>query len=390
MEETKKFGGFDSVIDTFLPLNQGNETIMDPEDIEREMEKLDFKDTTEEKEESDETKEEVKIPKKSSKPEDKSVEKDEKEKSEKEDDKNSTKSSVKSDEEEYEEVEYEEADLVDAFSDLFAEKLGWKYEKDEKPKSVEELIDYMQGVIDNNSQPRFANDDVKEINEYVEKGGKLEDLYKAIYKSDISIDDLDLTNELNQKSIIKENLRNRDYSEQRIEKLISRYEEQGALEEEAKDSLEEVKEYREKTKTQLLERQKKVQAEEIKAQHEFVQNVEKIVTDSQNIRGIELSSKEKEELLEYIFKPDRDGMTKYQKDYNANLKNLVESAYFTMKGDKLVQEIQKKATSEATKGLKLKLRTKGKSTKNTESETEDNNSKVTQLWEIASSALKSF
>src|SRR3972149_3851778 len=150
MEETKKFGGFDSVIDTFLPLNQGNETIMDPEDIEREMEKLDFKDTTEEKEESDETKEEVKIPKKSSKPEDKSVEKDEKEKSEKEDDKNSTKSSVKSDEEEY-------------------EKVGWKYEKDEKPKSVEELIDYMQGVIDNNSQPRFANDDVKEINEYVEK-----------------------------------------------------------------------------------------------------------------------------------------------------------------------------------------------------------------------------
>src|SRR3972149_3994794 len=162
MEETKKFGGFDSVIDTFLPLNQGNETIMDPEDIEREMEKLDFKDTTEEKEETDETKEEVKIPKKSSKPEDKSVEKDEKEKSEKEDDKNSTKSSVKSDEE-----EYEEADLVDAFSDLFAEKLGWKYEKDEKPKSVEELIDYMQGVIDNNSQPRFANDDIKEINEYV-------------------------------------------------------------------------------------------------------------------------------------------------------------------------------------------------------------------------------
>jgi hypothetical protein len=390
MAENKSFGGFDSLVDTFLPSSESNEVAMiDPEDIKKEMEKLD--ETVEPDDSKKDPKEsDVKDPDKSSKPDSKkSVEKDAEDEVLETIDTNTKKvESIES--EDGEEIEYEEADLVDTFADLFAEELDWKFEEGEKPRSVKELVEYMQNVIEENSTPKYADDDVKALDEFVKQGGKLSDYYSKVYAHEVDIDAIDLTKESNQKSIIKESLLNKGYSEPRIEKLLNRYEESGALEEEAQESLEEIKEYREKTKLQLLETQKKHADAELKQQQEFISNVQKIINEAKDVRGFELSKKEKQDLVEYIFKPEKDGMTKYQKEYNNDLRNLVESAFFTMKGKDFVQQIQKKATADATKSLKLKLKTKGKSTKNTESEQVGNNDKVAQLWEIASRELKTF
>jgi hypothetical protein len=91
--------------------------------------------------------------------------------------------------------------------------------------------------------------------------------------------------------------------------------------------------------------------------------------------------------MEYIFKPEKDGVTRYQREYQSDLKNLLESAYFTMKRDTFVKQIEKKATTNAVNNLKLKIRSKGKSTKNTESDMENTGGKVTSLWDIASKEL---
>lgn len=388
MEGKDKFGGFDSLVDTFLPTeNESKESVVDPEDIKKQMEELDNQEDKDDDSKKPEVKEdETKKSSKKSEPVD--------EIDDKSDDKidNSTK---EDDTENKEDVslnveDIEETELVGAFADLFAEELKWEYGDEEKPKSMKELVDFMQNVIAENSQPNYATDEVKELDEFVRNGGSVKDYYNTVYSTELNLDKIDTSKEFNQKAIIRENLRNRGYSETRIEKLITRYEETSTMEEEAQDSLEEVKEFREKSKAELLDKQKKLQEEGAKAQHEFISNVEKVIKDSTNIRGIELSSKEKQELFDYIFKPERDGSTKYQKDYNSNLKNLVESAYFTMKGDTLVQQIQKKATTSAAKDLISKLKTKGKSTKNTVSEQEGSNSKVTQLWEIASKELRTF
>lgn len=61
-----------------------------------------------------------------------------------------------------------------------------------------------------------------------------------------------------------------------------------------------------------------------------------------SIYGIDIPEKDKKALLEYIFKPDADGITRYQKDYAKSLKNLITSAYFTMKGDTLIDIAKKK------------------------------------------------
>jgi hypothetical protein len=288
------------------------------------------------------------------------------------------------------EIDVEETELVGAFSELFAEELGWKFEEGEKPSSIKDLVKYMQDVITANSEPDFASDEIKELDEFVREGGSVKDFYSKVYKSEINIDSVDLTKVDSQKAVIRENLRNRGYSEQRIDKLISRYEEQDALEEEATDSLEEVKESREKTKQQLLANQKIAQQEVADSQLMFVQNVQKIIKDTESIRGISIPDKEKKALVEYIFKPGKDGMTNYQRDYNSNLKNLVESAYFTMKGDTLVNNIQKRAASDAVKNLKTKLKAKDNSIKNTGSDMDDSRGSISHLWDIAGAELQSF
>jgi hypothetical protein len=288
------------------------------------------------------------------------------------------------------EIDVEETELVGAFSELFAEELGWKFEEGEKPSSIKDLVKYMQEVITANSEPDFASDEIKELDEFVRDGGSVKDFYAKVYKAEINIDSVDLTKVDSQKAVIRENLRNRGYSEQRIDKLISRYEEQDALEEEATDSLEEVKESREKTKQQLLANQKIAQQDAVDSQLMFVQNVEKIIKDTESIRGISIPDKEKKALVEYIFRPGKDGMTNYQRDYNSNLKNLVESAYFTMKGDTLVNNIQKRAASDAVKNLKTKLKAKDNSIKNTGSDMDDSRGSISHLWDIASKELQSF
>jgi len=50
-------------------------------------------------------------------------------------------------------------------------------------------------------------------------------------------------------------------------------------------------------------------------------------------------------------------MSQYQKDFNENLsKNLIESAYFTMKADALISNAEKKGESSAAEKLRKMLR----------------------------------
>jgi hypothetical protein len=422
-EDTKSsFGGFDAVIGDLVRGNDNIGGIVDSNEIKRQMESLgETKDKDSENEPADTSKsktptiggikderttsgkskqpsinvkdpgelkrelegEEDEVEDVEDVPEDKKVVG----KDQKKDVENTTK---KDSEEKVDEIDVEEKELVEAFSDLFAEELEWKFENGEKPSNIKDLVKYMQGIIETNSEPSYANDEIKELDEYVRDGGTIKDYYSKVYRSEIDVDNIDLTKVDNQKAVIRENLRNRGYSEPRIDKLISRYEENDALEEESSDSQSEVKEYREKSKKQLLDNQKKQQEDDLKGQLMFVQNVEKIIKDIDNIRGISIPDKEKKVLMEYIFKPGRDGMTAYQKDYNSNLKNLVESAYFTMKGDTLINNIQKRAASDAVKNLKTKLKAKDNSIKNTGSDMDDGGGQISHLWDLASKELQSF
>lgn len=258
---------------------------------------------------------------------------------------------------EEEEIDENESKQVSALFDAIAEELDWEFteeDKDEKPNTVEGLVKYFKDVIKENSVPEYASEEVKELDEFVRNGGKLEDFFSIT--PDIDLENFDTTDESNQKQIVKMLLVEKGYNEKQINKKLEKYEDAGILEDEAEDALEEMKDISEKKKEELLKNQKKQNEQRMANQQKFFNDVVGEINNMDNVRGIKIPEKDKKALLTYIFKTDANGRTQYQKDYSKSVKNLIESAYFTMKGDTLLDTAKKMGTSSAIKNLKQSLK----------------------------------
>lgn len=257
-------------------------------------------------------------------------------------------------------VDEEESSKVTALFDAIAEELEWEFdddEEEEKPKTVEELVNYFKEVIKEQSVPQYANEDVAKLDKFVRNGGDLNDYFTLT--PEIDYENFDTTIESNQKQIVKMLLAEKGFNEKQIARKIEKYEDAGILEDEAEDALEAMKEIEETKKEQLLEDQRKQHEQMVARQQKFMDDVVGEINAMKDIRGIKVPEKDKKALLAYIFKADANGKTQYQKDYSKSVKNLIESAYFTMKGDTLLDTAKKMGTSSAIKNLKQSLRSTG-------------------------------
>lgn len=257
-------------------------------------------------------------------------------------------------------VDEEESSKVTALFDAIAEELEWEFdddEEEEKPKTVEELVNYFKEVIKEQSVPQYANEDVAKLDEFVRNGGDLNDYFTLT--PEIDYENFDTTIESNQKQIVKMLLAEKGFNEKQIARKIEKYEDAGILEDEAEDALEAMKEIEETKKEQLLEDQRKQHEQMVARQQKFMDDVVGEINAMKDVRGIKIPEKDKKALLAYIFKADANGKTQYQKDYSKSVKNLIESAYFTMKGDTLLDTAKKMGTSSAIKNLKQSLRSTG-------------------------------
>lgn len=274
---------------------------------------------------------------------------------------------------------------VTAFFDAVAEEMGLEVEEGEdKPSTVEELCEYFREMIEENSTPEYASEEVAQLDEFVRNGGKLEDYFKAAPA--IDYETFDTTIEENQKRIVRELLAAKGFNEKQIARKIEKYEDAGILEDEAEDALEAMKDIAEERKEQLLAQQKKENEQRVERQQRFVDDVVTNIKSLKDIRGIAIPEKDKKALLNYIFKADADGLTQYQKDYSKSVKNLIESAYFTMKGDTLLDTAKKIGTSSAIKTLKQSLKNTGSSKNSKKVHTSSPNS----IWSIAARSLNNI
>ena len=278
----------------------------------------------------------------------------------------------------------DDTNAVSAFFGVMAEKMGWELdEEDEVPSTPEELVDYFQSVIEENSVPQYASEEVEALDNFVKNGGNLRDYFEIDGELDleeISIED----NEVNQKLVVKEFLKEKGFNAKQIEKKLSKYEDAGLLEDEAEDALEALKEIKEQKKQQLLKDQENQAKEAARRQQEYFNSVVNEIKGMQDIRGIKIPEKDKKQLLEYIFKPDADGKTQYQKDWSKSVKNLLESAYFTMKGDTLLKAAKNEGSSDAISKFKNSLNKTGVSRKTKKT---DNTSDI-DMWKSFAQQLR--
>ena len=287
----------------------------------------------------------------------KETKKDKKDKSTKEEDNNSE------EDDDEDEPAFDEKNAVTGFFEVLSEKLGWSIdEDDEVPQTAEDLVKYFQDIIEEESKPSYANDEVARLDEYVKNGGDIKTYLKI--DAELNLDEIEIEDdETNQKLVVKEFLKEKGFNEKSIEKKLQKYADAGLLEDEAEDALEALKEIKEQKKEQLLADQKKQSEEQGKRQQEFFNTVVSEIKGLDNIRGIKIPEKDKKTLMDYMFKPDSDGITKYQKDYAKNPKNLIESAYFTMKGDALINIAKKEGNKTAFDKFKSNLKSSNVSKK---------------------------
>ena len=258
-----------------------------------------------------------------------------------------------------------ESDVVDFFTNKLSEKLEWSFEDEEKPKSVDEVINLLNKIVEENSRPSFASDKIESLNEFVNNGGKFEDYYNNLVVNRLPLDIIDIDSESHQKTILKEDLLNKGLTDTQIERKLKRWEDAGVLQEEAEEAFESVKEYRVKTEQKLLEDQKNLKKAQDIAQQKFFSSVDKVIKDTKDILGVQVSEKAKKETAEYIFRPDSDGYSKFYKEtglvvtHETNPKLLLEIAYLAKNASAFANKIEKKVETKAAKTLKEKLATKG-------------------------------
>ena len=259
-----------------------------------------------------------------------------------------------------------EAANVGAFFDAFAEQLGWEVTDEEKPKSVEDLIGYIEDVVEENSKPQYADERIARLDAYVKNGGNFEDFYNKMSQS-IEYDSLDIEDEDNQKLAVRDYLKLSGYTDEQISKKIERYEDADMLADEAEDALERLKLYQQRQVEEQQAYQEQIRRQQQEQAQQFVTNLNSTIDNLKSIRGVTIPKEDRKLLFDYITKVDANGLTQYQKDFNKNMvNNLIESAYFTMKGDALIGEATRNGQTTAANKLRQMLRhtTKNHSTYN--------------------------
>ena len=369
MDKKMTLGGFEAVLDSFIPNPDGgfrNSNVDENVNVNAdEFESLDDEELEDIKNNNIEVKNKKEKPVEEQDTEEEEIEEEDiEDKSKRKPGRPRKEETIEEETEEEEEIEdNNEENVVTNFFDAMAEKLNWEFEEDEdKPKSVDELINYFQNVIEENSKPEYSSEEVEALDNFVKQGGDLKK-YLTI-DAELDLDDIDIEDETNQKLVVKQLLKEKGFSTKKIDKLVSRYEEAGLLEDEAQDALEDLKEIKEERKKQLLEDQKKAYREQLQRQQQFYDNVVSEIKGLKNIRGITVPEKDKKVLMDYILKPDTDGKTKYQKDYaKGGVKNLIESAYFTMNADKLIEAAKREGNNSAIDKFRRSLKSSSITTK---------------------------
>ena len=276
-----------------------------------------------------------------------------------------------------------EAEQVGAFFDAFAEAAGWSVDDSERPKNVDEFVEYMSKVAEENSIPQYADDRIAQLDQYVKNGGRFEDFYQTQQRS-MYYDNIDIEDESNQKAVVRDYYKLQGMNDEQINRKIERYEDADMLEDEATDAVNYLKAY-EAQQAQYMAQQQEAQRQAQEQQAaQFVEDLTNGINGLADIRGIAIPKEDKKALYDYKKKTDADGLTQYQKDFNGNLvNNLIESAYFTMKGDALLGEARRNGQTSAASKLRNMLRhqTKNHSSYNVGTE------KQPQLLDIASRYL---
>lgn len=199
-----------------------------------------------------------------------------------------------------------EAEQVGLFFDALGASLGWnmdEIDENDRPLTVDQLTEYMKDVVNQNSVPQYADERIQALDEYVKNGGKFEDFYHRQQEA-LTLDGINLEDENNQKAVVRELMQRSGYTDEQINKKISRYEESDMLYEESEDALDRLKQLRQQEVEAAQRQQEEFAKQQEEESKQFFATVTKDINELTNIRGIAIPKEDRKALFDYIFKVD--------------------------------------------------------------------------------------
>ena len=192
---------------------------------------------------------------------------------------------------------------------------------EETDEDIEDSEDGLEKVVvktvENgiNKYKQSFPEDAQKFLEFVENGGNPADFHKYYY-TDASFENFDITDEDNQKYVIREALRIEGYSEEEIEDEIKDTEDLGKLDKKASVHLKKLQKIEKEQKEQLLEAQKQYAKQQEEARQKEWENFKNGLYEKESIGGFKINKKTKDDIWDYMTKPvdKKTGITQYQKD----------------------------------------------------------------------------
>lgn len=238
----------------------------------------------------------------------------------------------------------------------------WLHEQnlvDYDPETFEDSEEGLKKLMSSTIEREVANyknslpEDVHKLVEFVEAGGDPKDFVNAYYKEH-SWSDFEVSNDTTQKIVLREYLKEQGEDPEDIEETLDTYEVSGILEKRAKIALNKLQAQEKSYQEQLVEAQKKYDAEQKILAKKQYEEFKETLYKKDEIQGFKLTPKMKDNLWDFIMKPDRSGKTGLQKHNETNENAQFLYAYLAMNEwdlSKLERQVKTKVNSELASKL---------------------------------------
>ena len=242
---------------------------------------------------------------------------------------------------------------------VFASWLGDKGLVDYDEETFEDSEDGLKKLMSSTVEKEVEKykqslpEDVHKLVEFVEAGGDPKQ-FMDLYYNQSSWADFKLEDEADSKTVLKEYLKAQGEDEEEIKETLDTYEVSGILEKKAKAALTKLQNAEKGYQEQLVEVQKKYDAEQKVLAKKQYEDFKAELYAKEEIQGFKLTPKMKDNLWDYIMKPDKTGKTGLQKHNETNKNAQFMYAYLAMNDwdlSKLEVQVKNKVNSDLANKL---------------------------------------
>lgn len=198
--------------------------------------------------------------------------------------------------------------------------------------------------------------------DFLEAGGNPKQYIDTVYNN-VSLEDYDITSEVNQKALLRHSLEMEEYTAEEAEDMITEWTDNGTLEKRSKTALVRLQKLEKLQQAEMVEAQKQRDTEQKNARKKYWDDFKSDLDKREDIKGFKVTPKVKEDLWKFMTSVDKKtGKTDYEKAIAENKDSALVFAYLAMKNFD-ISKLEKQVATKVSSGIGSLIKNYSKSSK---------------------------